>query len=488
MLRRLAKDLAVYGAGDFVLKFLGFAVFPIYANVFTVAEFGVLALVAVGAGLVSLVVGVGLNNAVQRFYWDPSTEEEDRPALVSSGLVVLFLGSTIGVGIALTLLYPARAALEGRYDVAWTIAVLALVTIVPAQILQYALDTLRLHFAKGRYLLVSFLKNLLGVLIGLVLILGLGHGLEGFFWGNLWGALVALPLALVLIRRDLTRSVRLVFARQLVVFGHPFIFAGLAYWVFSSVDRWMLAELSDNTNVGLYSIAFKFATLIVFVTTAFGQAWSPMAVQLMRDDPHYRTTYSRLLTVWFFMLALLGSAVSLFAIEILVLTTPSEYWSAALVMGVVVMGMVVSGTTQITAIGISLARRTSLLSTAAWITAAVNVLLNWLLIPRFGALGAGFATLASFGVLSGLYLYWTQRLHPIPLERAKLLYCAAITIGVVPIAYLFTIHGASLNAVLVKLALLALFLAGGVRLGIVDLPALYGMLRLRAARSRGWRG
>jgi O-antigen/teichoic acid export membrane protein len=89
------------------------------------------------------------------------------------------------------------------------------------------------------------------------------------------------------------------------------------------------------------------------------------------------------------------------------------------------MGVVLQGTTQITALGISLERKTYLLSIAATITALVNFVLNLILIPEWGALGSGVAILISYAVLTGLYLYWTQRLHPIPLEIKKL----AVSLG-----------------------------------------------------------
>jgi len=484
MLRALGKDLAIYGAGDFVLKFLAFAVFPIYAHVFSVAEFGVLALVTVAAGLVGIFVNVGLNNAVQRFYWDPDTLEADRPKLISSGLFILVVWSVLVVGVLVALLYPIRALIGERYDVAWTMLVLALLTIVPTQVLQYALDTLRLHFAPWKFMLVSLLRNLLGIVLGLVLILGFGHGLIGYFWGAFWGAVVATPVALLLIRRDLVGSFHRGLARQLVGFGYPFIFAGLAYWVFGSMDRWMLAELSDTTNVGWYSIAFKFATVVTFLSAAFGQAWSPMAVKLMREDPDYRATYSRLFSLWFFVLAVVGSGIALFARELLMLTSPREYWPAAVVIGVVTMGTVLSGTTYLTALGISLARQTQLLIRAAWVTAGVNVLLNWLLIPVFGALGAAGATLVSYGVLTGMYLYWAQRLHPIPLEVPKLLYSLAVVVLIVPVAILLGDTASSGGLILTKLLITGLIVAGGFAFRIVDGSNFTGFNRWKILSSR----
>lgn len=70
-MKSLGKDVAVYGAGEFAFKFIAFAVFPIYAHVFSVAEFGLWGLLTVSASLLGYVVNMGVNQAVQRYYFDP---------------------------------------------------------------------------------------------------------------------------------------------------------------------------------------------------------------------------------------------------------------------------------------------------------------------------------------------------------------------------------------------------------------------------------
>jgi O-antigen/teichoic acid export membrane protein len=468
VLGRLGKDIATYGMGDFVFRLIGFAVFPIYAHVFSVDEFGLMALIGATAGLLAQIANVGLNNAVQRFYWDPKTEEMFRPGIVSTGLSVLCVWSVILIVATLVGIYPVRQMIQERYGIEWIIILLGLSAVVPDQLLQYALDTVRLHFAPWKYTLVSFLRNLFGVGIGFVLILGFSAGLVGVFWGALFGSLCALPIALFLIRKDLSLRLNATIAKELLGYGYPFVFAGMAYWVFGSMDRWMLAELSNNTEVGLYSIAFKFATIVLFVNTAFGQAWSPMAIKIRRDDVNYRQVYSELLSEWFFVLVIIGAAVAFFGHELLYILTPPEYWTAATVLGALVMGVVLSGTTQITALGISLERKTRLFATGAWITAGINFVLNWILIPRWGALGAATATLVSYGVLTAFLLFWTQRLHPIPLEKTKLTYCVLL-VGVTVMASIYMDEPSwSVGLLVVKTLILSGMVVGAFWLRIIE--------------------
>lgn len=481
MLRKISRDVAIYGSGDLVLRIVGFLVFPIYAHVFSVQEFGVFALITTMAGVVTLFSSLGLSMATTRYYWDAQISPSMRPAVVSTGLIALSVWSIAVVLLVIAATYPAREIIASRYGARWTLMLLALLAIVPEQILQYCLNVLRLHFSPWKFTLISFFKNVLGIAVGLVLIFMFNGGLEGLFWGALAGAVMGVPVALAFIRHELTATFHLSTAKWLISFGYPFIFAGLAYWIFGSVDRWMLAELSDTTQVGLYSIAYKFAGVLLFVNTAFGQAWSPIALKLRRDDAGYRKTYSRILSVWSFVLVMGGSTIALFGSEVLYLLTPGEYWAAAPALAPLAMGIALSGTTQITAIGISLENKTRLFASAAWITALANVILNFLLIPHWGALGASVATFLSYALLTYLYLFWSQRLHPIPLENAKLLYSAVLAVAIAALcAGPFVVSNLSVTAIAAKIVLLAATVAGGVFFGILNRSIIK---ELRASRD-----
>ena len=109
------------------------------------------------------------------------------------------------------------------------------------------------------------------------------------------------------------------------------------------------------------------------------------------------------------------------------------------------------------------------------------MLLNFLLIPSHGALGAAISTFASYGVLSLLLLYWAQRYHPLPLQRGKLAYTLAV-LAVAVAASLVEVAITPTNAA-VKIFILCVIVAGAWRVGFVPAELIGKVRRELAART-----
>ena len=424
MLKKLSGEFLVYGLGNFAIKLLAFFVFPIYAHVFTLEEFGLMSLVVTLAALIAVFLEGGIFSSLIRYYSE--SDEKQRYTLISTAIWILIIWAVFLTGILLLVLYPFKDQIAERYDILWVYILMALIGNVPKQVLLFCMTVFRIKFLASKYVLILIADNLLGVILGLLFVLYFKQGLLGFFAGNLLGGLISLPLALGMVRKYVKFTFDGAFAKKIINYGYPLIFMGLAYWMFGSMDRWMLSELSNNKEVGLYSIAFKIAMIISFLGTAFSQTWSPASMKLHAEDPEHTSIFSKALSNWLLIMTVLGVLVSTFGLEILRILTPPSYWEASRILAFVVMGSVLGGIQCITVTGIYISQKTKFVSYAAWVAAIVNLLLNYYLIPILGAQGAALATLASFVTLNSLYLYWSQKLYPIPLQKSKLAFSLII--------------------------------------------------------------
>ncbi len=429
--RQLAKDSAIYGGADLFTKALSFFAFPIIAAFLSPNAFGVLELILTVTALLGMIMNCGLNNSVQRFYWDKDTTTEIQPVIVTSGLYaqIAFGFTTMALGfVSIPILLPWIQRSE--WPITWVAMISALVVMAFSQWSQYALDVVRLHFAPWNFFFLAMLSRIATTGLGLVSVIVLGLGIDGLLAAQALAMMLTMPLALWMIRKDLRlASFNWDWFKELVRFGYPFIYVGLAYWLFGSMDRWMLASMTSIEEVGIYSVAFRFASVVLFVSTAFGQAWSPAAIKIRSEYPdRYRLIYGQVLLVLVFVMIAIGGGLALFSGEIIILIMPIEYLPSALPLAILCFGILIQATQQVTAIGISIAKKTYIFARLAWLTASINFVCNLLLIPYLGAVGAACATLLSYLVLTSSYLYYTQKVHPIIIEQRKLFFLIALSL------------------------------------------------------------
>lgn len=481
MLKSLVKDVAIYGGADFLFRFTQLLAVPIYAHLLSVADFGILSLLIVSAALLGMIAGLGVNNSVQRFYFDPELPEHERPSLISTGLLQLTITAGLATLVGFVLATMLRDELANSLGISWTLALVALAIVLPEQLSQYLLDSVRLHFAPLKFCLIALVKNFGAVLLGLLFLIQFDMGVLGLLLGQALAAMLAVPVGLLMVRRDLTLRVDRAVAAKVFRYGYPFVFAAAAYWVFGSMGNWMLGALSSIEQVGLFAIGLKFAAVMTFIISAFAQAWSPFALRMYGQDPDYLANWSRIFSGWFFLLALAGFTLALFAPEMMRILTPEPYWPAADILAIGSVGLVLYGTVQMTVLGISIAKRTVLITYAAWMAAGTAVLLDLILIPPLGAVGAAIAALAAYAVLTSTMLYWTQRLHPMPLEYRKLGYGVAVVAASLGWTGLVGTAQVGPELFMLKIVMILLAVGGAFLVGILDRRLYRLLLRRRAA-------
>lgn len=457
----------MYGGGEFLTKLLAFFTFPLIAAALSPMAFGAFELIGTVTTLAGMAINCGLNNSVQRYYWDKDTTPEMRPAIVTSGLYAQATLGLIGVGIGLLSLPWVLPLVErAGWPISWVGLVSAVLLMALTQASQYALDVIRLHFTPWRFLALSFATRVASVCLGIVAVVFLRLGMDGLLAAQVLAFVAIMPIAVWMIRRDLRPGAfKWEWLRELVRFGRPFIYSGLAFWLLGSMDRWMLASMSSVEEVGIFSVAFRFAAIVTFVSSAFGQAWSPAAMKVRTDYPEeYRKIYGQVLLVLLFVMLAVGGGVALFAGEFIGLLMPAAYRDSALPVAILSFAVVMQSTQQVTAAGISLEKKTYLFARLTWLTAAVNFALNLFLIPRLGAAGAAWSTLIGYVVLTSGYMYYTQRLHPLEIQWSRLGGLSALGLFIGAVAVVMVRASLDGQVIALKVALAAICLLLGWKL------------------------
>src|SRR5262249_34036340 len=165
-------------------------------------------------------------------------------------------------------------------------------------------------------------------------------------------------------------------------FGMPLVPSALALWTINFVDRLFVSWYKGNAEVGVYSAAIKIASVITFVIIAFRTAWPAFAYSI-EDDREAKRTYAFVLTYLLTFSSWVALALGALAPWwVRLLTAPAFQRAQEGVAILAFAGTIFAGYTVL-AIGSGRARRTQLNWVVTGAGAAVNIALNFWLIPTW---------------------------------------------------------------------------------------------------------
>lgn len=432
-LRRLATTGAAYTAASILSKLIAVALLPLYTRHLSLADYGAAELLFAAVVSASIVVRLGLIESVLRFYY---REDEDPDAIVGATFSGLFWCSTIIALVALPFAGPLAEALLNPHNPAALHTDTGLVRISigglwVATMFEYLLTLYRLD-ERARAYFVTTITNVLGTIaLTVVLVVGMGDGARGLLLGSYVTGAVFVVAMIFVQRRRLTLMVDPPLLRRLLRFGLPTMPAEVSLYLLNFVDRLIIVQVEGLGAAGLYSLAVKFAQAVNVLVRGFQLAWPPLAYSI-RDDDEARRTYANVITLFLAGCTWLVVGLWLLSQYLLRLFAAPKFFDAYEVVGLIAAAVTLYALYMVMVVILGRTGRTEYNFPAAIAALVSNVVLNLLLVPPLGIVGAGLALVASYLVVIALMYWFTQRLFPVPYEwgrLARVLFAAAALVG-----------------------------------------------------------
>jgi O-antigen/teichoic acid export membrane protein len=416
-IRELSKNLAIYGLGDVAIQLVNFALLRVYVEYLSAEDYGMLALLGSVEAITKLFFRWGVDGSFMRFWYDcPDDRARQR---LSSTLFFFLLGTNGVLLIGAVAASPALARWLGAPD--YTLALqLVLLNTFAIGFTFIPFHVLRMQQKAREFSLLAFARSVSTLVLRLGLVVGLGYGVMGVVVADL---VVTVVLLAVMVRwfAPLIRPVfsRTVF-RDALAFGLPRVPHGFAQQVIAVGDKFVLSIFVPLAELGLYSMGVSIGLIQKVFLAAFEYAWAPFYYATVRE-PGAQRVFSAITTYGIAVLALMTAGLSAIARDLLEVVTGGQYTAAAGVVAWTALGVFFQGVYLMTSIGLNITRRTTYYPVATAVAAAVNISLNFALIPRLGIMGAACANGVAYATQAAIAYTFSQRFYPIEYERGRIL-------------------------------------------------------------------
>jgi O-antigen/teichoic acid export membrane protein len=416
-IRELSKNLAIYGLGDVAIQLVNFLLLRVYVQYLSPADYGILALLGSVEAITKLFFRWGVDGSFMRFWYDC---EDDAAKQRLSSTLFFFL-------LALNGLLLAAAVIGAPFLAEWlgasgyTLALqLVLLNTFAIGFTFIPFHVLRMQQRAREFSLLAFARSAGTLLLRLALVVGLGYGVMGVVIADI--VVTAVVLAFML--RWFAPLIRPVFSLQILreslAFGLPRVPHGFAQQIIAVGDKFVLNMFVPLSQIGVYAMGVSVGLIQKVFLAAFEYAWAPFYYATVRERGAERV-FSAVTTYGVAVLALMTAGLSAIAADLLTVVTHGQYTSAAGVVAWTSLGVFFQGIYLMTSIGLNITRHTQYYPVATAISAAANIALNFLLIPRYGIMGAAYANGAAYALQAAIAFAFSQRFYPIRYEVGRLL-------------------------------------------------------------------
>lgn len=392
---KLLKNLGYFAIGGMITRLIAIFLVPFYARTLGPASYGEIELITSTVGLLFPIISFSLYEGVLRF---TMSKTHSSSGIFTTALLMVTGGLVLGTVI----FYHLAWVFPGIEDFSLYIILLLVLQVYRSVLSQYCR-------AEGK--VKSFVNG--GILeasvTAVVAIIGLyvfNLGIYGYISGLAIGQAVAIIffawrihvwniVRWNLVSKSLTRT--------LIVFCFPLMINGALWWVVNSVNRLFIAEFSDVSEVGIFGVAQKVASLLAAALIIFNQAW-----QMSANEEHESETFKKYAGSVFdgFHFLTLFSCISLSAI-VVPLTVPvfgEGFVGAGPLIPFLLLSAALSGSASFMGTFHMAKMKTRSILWSSLIASGVVVGANVLLVPRFEALGAALAAVIGFSTLVAVRL------------------------------------------------------------------------------------
>lgn len=463
VLRKLASQTAIYGLSSIIGRVAAWALTPIYTDQMAVGEYGVFSDIYAFTTYFLVILTFGMETAFFRFSGD--NKADDKPYTQSfyfiTGLSLVFL-LIFGLG------HQSFANLLGYSDrpnlVLQMVFITFLDVVVALPMAKFRFDERPVAFA-----LVSLVSIFFNVALNLIFILGFKKtSAEWVFFANLLASLLKVVILLALASplssymKDMGKlgakiaGVRLlpstfkldpVLLRSMVGFGLYIMVAGLLGMINQNSDVNFLQRLWGDTPqmfdghlytgsemVGIYSANKKLAVLILLVTQAFRYAAEPFFFRHAQEGKS-RSVFAKVFHYFALASLVVFLLVSSFSYEIVSFKifgfqlVGEAYWGGLDVVPPLLFSFVIWGAYSNLTIWYKLTKQVRFGLMFSIVGVAIMVVLNLLLIPRYAYIGATWAMVISYAVMTLLVYAVGQKYYRIPYRMVRIIFYTLLFVG-----------------------------------------------------------
>lgn len=408
--KKVIVNTALMFVGQFASKVLVFFFVPFYTSVLSTAEYGISDLLITTSNLVYPFFTLMISTAILRFCLD---KKEDPSKIFSVGFWIDLFGFVI-LTIAAILVFPRFMSKE----------------YIPFFMFYYladAINALLLNYLRGlnnvkMYSLAGVINTALLIIFNLLFLLYFKFGVKGYLLALILSTgsvdLIICYKAKIWKKIYMPWKIEKTLFKSMFNYCLPLIPNQMSWWISNSSDRYVMRYFRSPGELGIYSVSYKIPTIMTSIGGIFTGAWEISAVEDFGTEKN-RKFFSEMYNNYLHLLVILCTIILIFLKPLALLLFKKGFYGAWQYVPVLLYATLFNCMCGFVGSIFTAARKTNSIFVTTVLGALTNIVLNFLLIPSYGAQGAAIATAFSYFVTFISRLFLSRKIISLSINYIK---------------------------------------------------------------------
>lgn len=450
------KNSIIYLIGNISIRASSFLLIPLYINYLSVEDYGKLEIILVTIQILLIFMGFGIPSGIIRFYSENQKKNTLNELIGTSFFISIFSMLIIGIFF---IIFSYFCLYDFLIKNKFGIIIIILTGLIASfeSLVNYSISIFRAKNKAFLYTLYSFFTTLMIIIFSILFITILHWGLLGAINARFLGFFIIANIVTLKVINFSSLKVTRKKIIELFSYCFPIIFAASAWFILEASDKLYLANFVGMQEVGVYALGCKLTLILMtIVVVPFQLAYSPYIFSIL-DNIDVKRKMSQLFTYLIFTLIFLGHFIVVFSRPIINFIASYEFRNAYLITIFILPSVGSIGIIYWASVQLHITKKTKFIAYILIGSAIINLLLNYVLVPKYGWVGAVIATNLSFFIASVLFVLIGQINYWVPFEVKRLLLLIVILISLILI-YLLTFKQNIFFCISINLSFLLFFL------------------------------
>jgi len=383
------KASMFYFIGNIFNKGIAFFTIPIFTRLMSVSDYGLVNTYLSWISILSIIVGLSLGMSIRNAYIDFKDDLDNYISSIFTLSLINFLLSSFLIVIF-------------SYIFVQEIDILLVVLCLLQSFFTFVLNSVSIRYMME----MNYVKNTLLIavpnfVIALISVFILYSVKSAGYYGRIipYVAFTTLFGGYFLIKYlfNAEKKINRKYWSYAITLSLPLIFHSLSTNILSVSDRSFISYYVGTAETGVYSLVYNVSMVAAVVTTSIESVWIPWFSKKLQNND--RDSINQNVKMYLSIATLTMIVILMISPEVLKIMTPPKYWWGV---GLIPPVLAASFLIFLYSISVNLEyyyKSTKVIALNTIVAATLNLVLNFLFIPEYGAIGAAYTTVASYFLL-----------------------------------------------------------------------------------------